>query len=242
MSAVPVAQALAAVIADLPGISKADKSPEGYAYRGVEAITKQLQPLLARHGVVIVPRSTVTQVVPSPAMKDGWQDVYAQVDWLIMGPDGSTIEARTNGIGRDRSDKGANKAQTQAYKYLLLHLLCIADSADDTDGQTYEHDRIAQHPLLHPDAVARFEEACKRDGVDVAAATRTATAGRTTDPSECFADETAAMRDALKALAAESVEGEGPVAPPVDRGTDGRGPAPLTASPSTGRTDEKVAS
>ena len=136
-----VTAALSLVMADLPGISKGDKSPEGYSYRGIEAITKQLQPLLAKHGVVFTPKARITDVRPSPAMKDGWQDVYMEVDWTIAGPDGSTLEARTTGIGRDRSDKGANKAQTQAFKYLLLHLLCIADVADDADGQTYEHDR-----------------------------------------------------------------------------------------------------
>ena len=136
-----VQEALAAVIADLPGIGRDDKSPEGYAYRGIEAVTKQVQPLLARHGVVFVPRATITDVRPSPAMKEGWTDVFMQVEWSIVGPDGSTILAQTTGIGRDRADKGANKAMTQAFKYLLLDVLCIADTKDDSDGQTYEHDR-----------------------------------------------------------------------------------------------------
>ena len=136
-----VIKALSAVMAELPAIGKADKSPEGYSYRGIEAITKHLQPLLAKHGVVIVPSATVTEVRQSPAMKDGWQDVYITVDWAIYGPDGSSIPARTAGIGRDRADKGSNKAQTQAFKYLLLHLLSIADKADDADGLTYEEER-----------------------------------------------------------------------------------------------------
>lgn len=136
-----VHEAIARVMAELPNIGKGDKSPEGYQYRGIEAVTKHAQPLLAKHGVVIVPRARVTSVLPSPAMKDGWQDVYVEVDWIVVGPDGSMLEARTNGIGRDRSDKGANKGQTQAFKYLLLHLFCIADGKDDSDNQTYEHDR-----------------------------------------------------------------------------------------------------
>ena len=41
--------ALSAVIAELPAIGKGDKSPQGYSFRGIEAITKQLQPLLAKH-------------------------------------------------------------------------------------------------------------------------------------------------------------------------------------------------
>lgn len=137
-----VHQALAAVMAELPAIGKTDQAPEGYAYRGIEAITKQLQPLLAKHGVVIVPSGTIVEQRPSPAMKDGWTDTLLAVDWLICGPDGTTIPARTNGIGRDRSDKGGNKAATQAFKVLLLQLFCVADKADDSDGLTYEQDRV----------------------------------------------------------------------------------------------------
>jgi len=158
MSAEGVVAALVKVMADLPAIGKGDKSPEGYSYRGIEAITKHLQPLLARHGVVIVPKASIVNVVPSPAMKDGWQDVYATVSWTIYGPDGSSVEACTNGIGRDRADKGANKAQTQAYKYLLLHLLSIADKADDSDGQTYEHDRAEQVDPERAEAQRVFDE------------------------------------------------------------------------------------
>jgi len=138
-----VVQAIAAVMADLPAIGKGDKSPEGYSYRGIEAITKHLQPLLAKHGVVIVPSATLGSVQQSPEMKPGWQDVYLNVAWKIYGPDGEFIEAHTCGIGRDRADKGVNKAQTQAYKYLLLHMLSIADKADDTDGSTYDDHRQA---------------------------------------------------------------------------------------------------
>ena len=41
------------------------------------------------------------------------------------------------GIGRDHTDKGANKAQTQAFKYLLMHLFCVSDPKDDGDSHDY---------------------------------------------------------------------------------------------------------
>jgi hypothetical protein len=140
-----VVRALTAVIGDLPAIGKTDKSKDmPYTFRGIEGITKELQPLLAKHGVVIVPKATITNVVHSPEMKPAWQDVYMTVQWDIYGPDGSSISACTTGIGRDHTDKGANKAQTQAYKYLLLHLLCIADVRDDADGKDYEFGRATK--------------------------------------------------------------------------------------------------
>lgn len=146
MSAQTVQQAVAAVMADLPGISKGDTSNEGYKYRGIEAVTREVQPLFAKHGVVVVPKASITDVRPSPAMKEGWTDVFMVVEWTITGPDGSTLTAQTTGIGRDRADKGANKAQTQAFKYLLLHMLCIADAKDDADQHCYEQDRAAPEP------------------------------------------------------------------------------------------------
>jgi hypothetical protein len=136
-----VHQAIAAVMGELPNIGKDDRSPEGFNFRGIEAMTRHVQPLLAKHGLVIVPSARLTRVVAAPAMKEGWQDVYVEVSWTIVGPDGSQLTARTNGIGRDRVDRGASKAQTQAYKYLLLHLLCVSDGKDEGDAQTYEGDR-----------------------------------------------------------------------------------------------------
>lgn len=138
---VPVYVALNRVMAELPAIGKGGKAAEaqgGYAYRGIEQITSALQPLLAKHGVMVVPKARVVSNVKSPGMKtDNWTDVTLEVLWTIVGPDGSTIEAQTVGIGRDNADKGANKAMSQATKYLYLELFCISDKKDETDAQDY---------------------------------------------------------------------------------------------------------
>ena len=144
-----VIAALSAVMADMPAIGKTDKnSAQGWNFRGIEAITAQLQPLLAKHGVIIVPTSTITSITPAAGMKDGWTDTVVEIAWSIYGPGGVTdcIPARTIGIGRDNSDKGSNKASTAAYKYLLLHLLAIGDRADDSDGHDYDHARTSRTP------------------------------------------------------------------------------------------------
>ena len=197
-----VAQALAAVMGELRGIGKDDKAPEGYAYRGIEAVTRQLQPLLAKHGVVIAPSATITEVRPSPAMKEGWQDVYMQESWTITGPDGSSIAAQTTGIGRDKSDKGANKAQTQAFKYLLLHLFCISDANDDADGQTYEHERQAVSPFISGENVERFKAKCVEVGVDPADVVASVTSNRTDNPAELLKSEVGAAKAEMERLAA----------------------------------------
>jgi hypothetical protein len=62
------------------------------------------------------------------------------------------VEATVVGIGRDNSDKGANKALTQAFKYALIQVLCIADAKDDGDGSTHEADAA---PAPSPDHAAK---------------------------------------------------------------------------------------
>jgi hypothetical protein len=199
-----VQQSIANVIAALPAIGKGDKSPQGYSYRGIEAITKHLQPLLAAHGVVIAPSATITNVVPSPGMKDSWQDIYMTVQWRIYGPDADFIEACTTGIGRDNSDKGANKAQTQAYKYLLLHLLCIADAKDDSDGANYEHGYGERSTPAPPTPGQLLMERCKATkGTPTEAELRAFASGvgqevsaKAFDADPNYAEQVAALLDA----------------------------------------------
>jgi hypothetical protein len=140
-----VIQAIAVVMAELPGIAKKKHPSESgkgltYAYRGIEEITSEVQELFAKHCVVPVPRVISRSVEKIVVNGNDWSDTFLEVEWRIYGPGGLTdyVEAITAGQGRDNSDKGTNKAMTQAFKYLLLDLLCISDPADDTDGQTVE--------------------------------------------------------------------------------------------------------
>lgn len=137
---VPVQVAISRLIAEMPSIGKAGKAADaqgGYAYRGIEQITGALQTLLAKHGIVVVPNATVTTFAPAAGMKDNWTDAVITVAWTIIGPEGDAIQAQTIGMGRDGGDKAFTKAQSQAYKYLWLDLLCIADKKDDADGADY---------------------------------------------------------------------------------------------------------
>ena len=132
--------AIASVMSLMPAIGKDSTAPAamgGYKFRGIEAITTTLQPILGSVGLVIVPQAQTIVIDHAPGQKEMWQDFLVKFDWLIIGPDGSTVTASTYGIGRDHTDKGATKAQTQAYKYLLLDLFCIADAHDDADGADY---------------------------------------------------------------------------------------------------------
>jgi len=138
--------ALLRVMRDLPGIGKdqtASAQQGGYSYRGIEQITQHTQSLFARHGVVFSPRVVHYEIRDLTVNNKPWTDTVEMVEYDVYGPGG--IEDRITvgpilAIGRDNSDKGANKALTQAYKYALLQALSISDAKDDADGQTHEAD------------------------------------------------------------------------------------------------------
>lgn len=141
-----VIEALAAVRRDLPGIGKnmeASAQQGGYSYRGIEDITAAAGPLLGKHCVVFAPEVTEERVVDLVVNNKPWTDTRLKVVYRVYGPGGiddCLVIGPLLAVGRDNSDKGANKCMTQAYKVALLQALCIGDSKDDVDGQTHEAD------------------------------------------------------------------------------------------------------
>ena len=154
-----VVEALSRVMRDLPAIGKDQKAAEaqgGYAYRGIEQITKEAQGLCAEHGVVFTPRVVgVPVVVDLTVNGKPWTDTRMLVEYDVRGPGGPDdriVVGPIFALGRDNSDKGANKCMTQAFKYALLQTFMVADSKDDADGSTHEADSArAPLPPITPD-------------------------------------------------------------------------------------------
>jgi len=145
-----VIEALRRVMRDLPAIGKdqtASPQQGGYSYRGIEQITVHTQRLFARHGVVFVPHVRSWEIRELVVNGKPWTDTILSVEYTVHGP-GDSGDWITVGpllaIGRDNSDKGANKAMTQALKYAMLQTLSISDSKDDADGITHEADARAE--------------------------------------------------------------------------------------------------
>ena len=138
-----VFEAVSRVMRDMPGIGKerhnTGEKGINYAFRGIDQITEVLKPLLASHRVVIVPR--VVAWVENEMVLNGnrWTEQRIQVEYDVYGPGGKGdmfTFGPIPGIARDNSDKGSNKALTQAWKYALTQLFCIGDSAGDSDAVT----------------------------------------------------------------------------------------------------------
>lgn len=149
-----VVECIANVIGELPAIGRdgrASQQQGGYAYRGIEQITAAAAPLFAKHGVVFVPQVLSCEFRELTVNNKPWTDTILTVRYRICGPGGDYVEATVVGIGRDNSDKGANKALTQAFKYALIQTLCIADAKDDGDSSTHEADaRPTPQPSAPP--------------------------------------------------------------------------------------------
>jgi hypothetical protein len=123
---------------DLPGIENVrHEGGVSYKYRGIEEITSVLQPILVKHGVVITPLAELVSVVelPHKGTKGDWTRTTLSVGYTLHhAHSDESIFATCIGVGDDNADKGANKAMSQAFKYLLLQTFCISDPADDGDS------------------------------------------------------------------------------------------------------------
>lgn len=114
-----------------------------YQFRGIDDVLDALHPALIECGVTITPQ--VKALLP---ITDG---VLLTVDYVIGNVVGDTITATFVGEGRDRGDKAAQKAQSNAYKYMAFQTFCIPVDVSDSDNTQYEP---AKEPEEKPPSLA----------------------------------------------------------------------------------------
>ena len=139
-----VYQAIAAVMGELAqvGISKSRRNAQqGYAFRGIDDVYNALAPLMAKHGLTMLPRVLAREVTERQTAKGGtlfYVVVSVEFD-LVCAEDGSKHTIAVYGEAMDSADKATNKAMSAAYKYAALQAFCIPTEADnDADATTHE--------------------------------------------------------------------------------------------------------
>ena len=140
-----VYKAINAVQADLSvsGIAKARRNSQGagYNFRGIDDVYQSLSPLLAKHGLCIIPRM-VARTCEERQSKAGGALFYVTIEAefdFVAAEDGSRHTARTFGEAMDSGDKATNKAMSAAYKYAAFMAFAIpVDGNHDADEQTHE--------------------------------------------------------------------------------------------------------
>lgn len=139
-----VYKAIAAVQGALSkvGITKdSENTMQNYKFRGIDDVYNALSPLLAEHGLVIIPRIIEREETVRQTNRGGTifsVSVKAEFDF-ISAKDGSTHTASTFGEAMDSGDKATNKAMSAAYKYAAFMTFAIPTEGDnDADAVTHE--------------------------------------------------------------------------------------------------------
>src|SRR5574337_135562 len=124
------------------GITKANRNAQqGYNFRGIDDVYNALSPLLAEHGLCILPRMLSRSCEERQTAKGGtlfYTTVEAEFDF-VCAEDGSKHTVKTYGEAMDSGDKSTNKAMSAAYKYAAMQSFAIPTEGDnDADAQTHE--------------------------------------------------------------------------------------------------------
>lgn len=137
--------AIAAIQGELAkvGIAKARRNTQGsgYNFRGIDDVYSALSPLLAKHGLCVLPRVTSREVVERQSKQGGalfYTTVHAEFDFVAV-IDGSKHTCATYGEAMDSGDKSTNKAMSAAYKYAAFMAFAIpVEGEPDADSETHE--------------------------------------------------------------------------------------------------------
>ena len=140
-----VYKAIAAVQAELAkgGIAKANKNQQqGYNFRGIDDVYNALAPILAKHGLCMLPRCLSREVVER-VNKNGtalfYVTVSAEFDFVCAEDGSKHTVGPMYGEAMDSGDKATNKAMSAAYKYAAMQAFAIPTEGDnDADATTHE--------------------------------------------------------------------------------------------------------
>jgi hypothetical protein len=142
---IAVYKAINAVQSDLSevGIAKNKRNTQGsgYNFRGIDDVYNAIAPLLAKHGLCIIPRMLARTSEERQSKSGGalfYVTVEAEFDF-VSAEDGSKHTARTFGEAMDSGDKATNKAMSAAYKYAAFQTFAIpTEGSHDADAETHE--------------------------------------------------------------------------------------------------------
>lgn len=134
--------ALAAVMADVDHVAKAERNTQGrgYNFRGIDAVVNAVGPVLRKHKVIVVPEVRSYEYGEILSGKDRTPMGHARVvvAYTFYGPDGDSIVSSAAGEAFDSGDKATAKAMSVAFRTALLQALALPTDEPDPDTYTYE--------------------------------------------------------------------------------------------------------
>jgi hypothetical protein len=144
------------------GISKSRENKEQkFKFRGIDETLNALAPVLATHGLVVLPRMLSRQITERQTRSGNplfSVVVEAEFDF-VAAEDGSKHTVKTYGEAMDTGDKATNKAMSIAYKYAAFLAFCIPVEGMGEDADTHTHDVAPSRPAGYDLWIAAMDKA-----------------------------------------------------------------------------------
>lgn len=138
---------------DIKHISKDKRNTQqGFMFRGIDQVMNTMKPLLAKHGVFVVPE-VIDRQREERASKNGSLLIYSilTVRHHFIASDGSEVCSVTVGEGMDSADKASNKAMAIAFKYACFQVFCIpTEEMANDDPDAYSPEPTPKKPTPAP--------------------------------------------------------------------------------------------
>lgn len=141
--------AMAAVMAEIGGVAKGrTNTQQNYKFRGIADITKAAQPLMAQHGLHVVPFRVVKESkrMRETAKGGTMLHVIQRIEFRFYHQDGSYVSCETTGEAMDSGDKACNKCMSAALKYALIVGFCIPEEDPDVDTENSSPELAGKKP------------------------------------------------------------------------------------------------
>lgn len=131
----------------LEPIAKGRKSPQGYAFRGIDDILEAVHPLFVKHNIILGQEVVSTEPFVVQQKSGEWPAVTIRMRYTLTSTvDGSEFMTGGVGCGADNQDKSGNKAMANALKYALFYLFLNPPRESALDSEA------AGAPESHPPA------------------------------------------------------------------------------------------
>lgn len=138
---------ISAVLKDIGAVAKTGKNQgQGFMYRSIDEITSAIHPLLARHGLVIIPEVKNIERQERTSKNGGSMTfTVVRVTYHIRCTESdAVIVGETYGEAADSGDKSLGKALTYAYKKFLEQLFCLSPSERE-DPDAFSRDEAREY-------------------------------------------------------------------------------------------------
>ncbi len=116
---------------------------QGYAFTSEANIANTIRPIMAKHGLALVPSKIEVGGSDIIETKNARLNrVFVSATYALCHKSGERIEITVPSEGIDSLDKAIPKALTMAYKYALIQIFCVGRGDDGDAGQGYDRQEI----------------------------------------------------------------------------------------------------